>query len=95
MLLRPISLRPKEGCRKAQGMSVAAGLQATVFGMKNMPCVWRTLAWLSRFSMQKDIANPTYLGFPVMTCGVMSTMYFQPGGNADWQRHLALLLEGI
>ena len=44
--------------------------------------------------MQKDIANLTYLGFPVMTCGVMSTMYFQPGGNADWQRHLALLLEG-
>lgn len=37
----------------------------------------------------------TYADFPMMTCGVMSTMYFQPSGNADWRRHLTLLLEGI
>ncbi|MGP5717983.1 TetR/AcrR family transcriptional regulator, partial [Brachybacterium tyrofermentans] len=37
----------------------------------------------------------TYADFPVMTCGIMSTMYFQPGGNADWRRHLALLIDGL
>jgi len=40
-------------------------------------------------------ADLTYPDFPVMTCGVMSTMYFQPSGTSDWERHLALLLEGI
>jgi AcrR family transcriptional regulator len=40
-------------------------------------------------------ADLTYADFPVMTCGVMSTMYFQPSGNGDWERHLSLLLEGV
>ncbi|CAO5245892.1 TetR/AcrR family transcriptional regulator [Frankia sp. AgKG'84/4] len=33
--------------------------------------------------------------FPMLACGIMSTMYFQPGGNADWRRHLDLVLAGI
>jgi len=36
-----------------------------------------------------------YDDFPVMTCAIMSTMYFQPSGNADWRRHLSLLLDGV
>lgn len=36
----------------------------------------------------------TWDDFPVITCGIMSTMYFQPGG-ADWRRHLTLVLEGL
>ncbi len=40
-------------------------------------------------------ADLTYADFPVMTCGVMSTMYFRPSGNGDWERHLLLLLEGV
>lgn len=37
----------------------------------------------------------TLADFPLLTCGVMSTMYFKPGGNSDWRRHLELLLDGI
>jgi AcrR family transcriptional regulator len=37
----------------------------------------------------------TYADFPVLTCGVMSTMYFKPGANSDWRRHLELALDGI
>lgn len=37
----------------------------------------------------------TYADFPMITCGIMSTMYFRPGHNANWRRHLALLLEGL
>jgi AcrR family transcriptional regulator len=37
----------------------------------------------------------TFADFPLLTCGVMSTMYFKPGGNADWRRHLELALNGI
>jgi AcrR family transcriptional regulator len=41
-------------------------------------------------------ADLVYADFPVMACGVMSTMYFQPNGNPDyWQRHLSLLLDGV
>ena len=41
-------------------------------------------------------ADLVYADFPVMACGIMSTMYFRPsGGNADWQRHLSLLLDGV
>ncbi len=37
----------------------------------------------------------TLADFPLLTCGVMSTMYFKPGGNSDWRRHLELALDGI
>lgn len=37
----------------------------------------------------------TFADFPLLTSGVMATMYFKPGGNADWRRHLELLLDGI
>ncbi len=37
----------------------------------------------------------TIADFPLLTCGAMSTMYFQPGGNSDWRRHLELMLEGL
>lgn len=40
-------------------------------------------------------ADLTCADFPVLTCGIMSTMYFKPGGNSDWRRHLQLALEGI
>ena len=31
----------------------------------------------------------------VITCGIVSTMYFQPSPNYDWRRHLELVLDGI
>lgn len=37
----------------------------------------------------------TSADFPLLTCGVMSTMYFKPAGNSDWRRHLELALDGI
>lgn len=37
----------------------------------------------------------TIADFPLLTVGVMSTMYFRPGGNADWRRHLQLALDGV
>lgn len=37
----------------------------------------------------------TFADFPLLTCGIMSTMYFKPGGNSDWRRHLELVLDGI
>ena len=37
----------------------------------------------------------TYADFPLLTRGVMSTMYFKPTGNSDWRRHLELTLEGV
>jgi AcrR family transcriptional regulator len=40
-------------------------------------------------------ADLTVADFAVLANGVISTMYFQPGGNADWRRHLRLLLEGV
>ncbi len=43
-------------------------------------------------SVRSDL---TYADFPVLTCGVMSTMYFKPSGNSDWRRHLELVLDGI
>ena len=39
-------------------------------------------------------ADLTSADFPLVTCGVMSTMYFKPQGN-DWRRHLELALAGI
>jgi AcrR family transcriptional regulator len=41
-------------------------------------------------------ADLTVADFPLIACGVMSTMYFRPGGaEEDWRRHLDLLLDGI
>lgn len=36
----------------------------------------------------------TFADFPLMMCGITSTMYFAPAG-ADWSRHLDLLLAGL
>jgi AcrR family transcriptional regulator len=41
-------------------------------------------------------ADLTAADFPLIVCGIMSTMYFKPGGaEADWRRHLALVLDGV
>lgn len=32
--------------------------------------------------------------FPMLLCGITSTMYFKPG-TADWKRHLELVLDGL
>lgn len=37
----------------------------------------------------------TLADFPLLTSGAISTMYFKPGGNDDWRRHLELTLDGI
>jgi AcrR family transcriptional regulator len=37
----------------------------------------------------------TFADFRVLTRGVMATMYFRHGGNADWRRHLDLVLDGL
>jgi AcrR family transcriptional regulator len=37
----------------------------------------------------------TFADFPVLACGIMSTMYFKPSHNSDWRRHLELVLDGI
>jgi AcrR family transcriptional regulator len=37
----------------------------------------------------------SYADFPLLTRGVMSTMYFRPAGSSGWQRHLELTLEGV
>jgi AcrR family transcriptional regulator len=37
----------------------------------------------------------TFADFRVLARGVMATMYFRHGGNADWRRHLDLVLDGI
>jgi AcrR family transcriptional regulator len=36
-----------------------------------------------------------YEDFPLLSRGIMSTMYFKSAGNADWRRHLELALDGI
>ncbi|MEV4758140.1 helix-turn-helix domain-containing protein [Micromonospora sp. NPDC049559] len=40
-------------------------------------------------------ADLTPADFVVLANGVIATMYFQPGGNADWRRHLQIVLDGI
>ncbi|WP_031467785.1 TetR/AcrR family transcriptional regulator [Sciscionella sediminilitoris] len=40
-------------------------------------------------------ADLTLPDFPMLASGVISTMYFRPGGNTDWRRHLELLLDGV
>jgi AcrR family transcriptional regulator len=37
----------------------------------------------------------TYSDFPLITNGVMATMYFRPSANADWRRHLELVLDRV
>jgi AcrR family transcriptional regulator len=37
----------------------------------------------------------TFADFVVLTRGIMSTMYFNPGRHSDWRRHLELTLDGI
>src|ERR1700733_10689985 len=37
----------------------------------------------------------TYSDFPLITNGVMATMYFRPSGNNDWRRHLELVLDRV
>ncbi len=39
-------------------------------------------------------ADLTVDDYPMMMCGITSTMYFKPG-SADWRRHLELVLQGI
>jgi hypothetical protein len=36
----------------------------------------------------------TFADFPMLACGVISTMYFRPAGNSDWRRHLQIVLDG-
>jgi AcrR family transcriptional regulator len=36
-----------------------------------------------------------YADFPLITNGVMATMYFKPSGNDDWRRHLELVLDRV
>lgn len=31
----------------------------------------------------------------MLICGVLSTMYFAPGGTTDWRRHLEVVLAGL
>jgi AcrR family transcriptional regulator len=40
-------------------------------------------------------ADLAYTDFPLITNGVMATMYFRPSGNGDWRRHLTLLLDRV
>ncbi|MGW8970481.1 TetR/AcrR family transcriptional regulator [Streptomyces platensis] len=37
----------------------------------------------------------TVADFPLLTVGIMATMYFKPAGNPDWRRHLQLVLDGV
>jgi AcrR family transcriptional regulator len=40
-------------------------------------------------------ADLRYADFPLITNGVMATMYFRPNGNNDWRRHLELVLDRV
>ncbi|MFJ9153321.1 TetR/AcrR family transcriptional regulator [Streptomyces sp. NPDC102270] len=40
-------------------------------------------------------ADLTYADFPLLTRGVMATMYFRPTGSSGWRRHLELALDGV
>jgi AcrR family transcriptional regulator len=37
----------------------------------------------------------TFADFTMLANGVIATMYFKPGGHADWRRHLQIVLDGI
>jgi AcrR family transcriptional regulator len=36
----------------------------------------------------------TFDDFPMLMCGITSTMYYQPG-SANWRRHLEIILHGV
>jgi hypothetical protein len=36
----------------------------------------------------------TIADFPMLACGVISTMYFRPAGNSDRRRRLQIVLDG-
>ncbi|MDQ2700186.1 MAG: hypothetical protein M3Y23_02530, partial [Actinomycetota bacterium] len=36
----------------------------------------------------------SFADFPMLMCGITSTMYFSPGG-ANWRRHLELVLASL
>ncbi len=40
-------------------------------------------------------ADLTVADFTILARGVLSTMYFNAGGNADWRRHLELVLDSV
>jgi AcrR family transcriptional regulator len=41
-------------------------------------------------------ADLTVADFPLLICGIMSTMYYKPAGTeGDWRRHLDLVLGGV
>jgi AcrR family transcriptional regulator len=42
--------------------------------------------------VRRDLA---YTDFPLITNGVMATMYFRPSGDNDWRRHLELVLDRV
>lgn len=42
-------------------------------------------------SVREDFA---FNDFPMLMCGITSTMYFKPGG-ADWRRHVEFVLAGL
>jgi AcrR family transcriptional regulator len=42
-------------------------------------------------AVRPDLSGEDY---PMIMCGITSTMYFKPG-SADWRRHLELVLQGI
>ena len=42
--------------------------------------------------VRKDLA---FGDFTMLANGVIATMYFKPGGHADWRRHLQIVLDGI
>jgi AcrR family transcriptional regulator len=41
-------------------------------------------------------ADLTVADFPLIACGVLSTMYYKPGGDEEgWRRYLDLVLDGL
>jgi AcrR family transcriptional regulator len=53
------------------------------------------LALMGTDDLEWERADLTLADFTVVASGVISTMYFKPGGNSDWRRHLQLALDGI
>jgi AcrR family transcriptional regulator len=40
-------------------------------------------------------ADLTLADFVVIANGIIATMYFKPGGDPDWRRHLQIALDGV
>jgi AcrR family transcriptional regulator len=49
-----------------------------------------------RRGVEAGVLRPdfSFEDFPMLMCGLTSTMYFQPGG-ADWRRHVEFVLAGV